>query len=88
MFNILNDNVHYFSNYFVYTKETHKYCTRNDSKLHCELIPKTNNGFTTFYYRGIKLWNSLPMNVTNSTELTTYKTNLKRHILCIQNESL
>jgi len=23
------------------------------------------------------------MNVTNSTELTTYKTNLKRHILCI-----
>ena len=60
------------------------YNTRNDRNLH---IPKLNLEFTKkgFRYSGIKAWNDIPINIRELSSLRLLKTQLKRHLMSLDN---
>jgi hypothetical protein len=68
----------YFSDYKLFT-DVHKYETRNSNSSY--VIPKVNTkGKLTFNFHGIKLWNSLPINIRNSNSLSHFKYECKKYL--------
>ena len=68
----------YFQNNFV--KTSHNYNTRFSN--HSFVVPKVNTiTSTTFYSNAIKQWNSLPLNVKEIPNKSSFKSKLKKHLL-------
>lgn len=77
VYKIINGSVPlYLKNFVKRRSDVHYRSTRNSHNLD---IPKCRTSFAqrSFGYRAIKLWNSLPNNVRESTSLNTFKQSLK-----------
>ena len=77
VYKIINGSVPlYLKNFVKRRSDVHNRSTRNSHNLD---IPKCRTSFAqrSFGYRAIKLWNSLPNNVRESTSLNTFKQSLK-----------
>ena len=58
---------------------SHSYNTRSSRLAY--VIPKVNTqGSHTFYYQGIKLWNSLPIFLKESNSREEFKKGCKKHL--------
>ena len=73
---------------FQYNKDYHQYNTRSHSKFHYPLAlnQSTLNAFKSV---GPRIWNSLSSDVTSSSNVTSFKTKLKRSIIityCMSNK--
>ena len=57
----------------------HEHYTRYNIRIYAH---KVNRELTknSLYFRGLEEFNSLPSDVKNSTSLTLFKSNLKKHI--------
>jgi len=82
----------YMSEHFSPVSNAHSYITRfrvsvNQSGEACSdtkrysLLGVKGFGQKTFAYQGCYLWNSLPLFVKNSTNVSAFKSNAKKHLL-------
>ena len=75
---------HYMLNKCVKVNTQHSYNTR--SSHYNFVVPKTHGKLTiTFYYNGIKRWNSLPDDIKTVTQTVDFKHKVKRylsHMIC------
>ena len=69
-----------FSHYFASNSQFHTYNTRNANDL---LTPLYNLDISQHFikYKGIFIWNSLPINLRNCSTLMTFKSKLKAHLI-------
>ncbi len=81
---VLNSLPPVFKNYFTCSNEIHTHATRNTTKLHVRQ-PLNENGKKMIKYFGAHIWNMLPESVITSPSLPSFKKNLKRHYLNLQN---
>ena len=56
------------------------YSTRSSS-MNCNILSMKGCESTTFYYSGIKDWNSLPESVKNCNNKNRFKTNVKKYLM-------
>ena len=77
--NILNNKCPDYMHKF-FTKELSSHSTRSSSMNYN--IPSIKGcESTTFYYSGIKDWNSLPESVKNCNNKNRFKTNVKKYLM-------
>ena len=70
----------YLSDKFATRPRVHSVNTRNNHKLSISRY-KSAAGQRTFFHRGVTLWNSLLCSVTDNKTLTSFKRNLKNHLV-------
>ena len=73
----------YFRNYFTNIQSIHDIGTRQSQKgdlfaLHCNT---TQYGLRSIHYTGVRLWNSLPCEIRDSSSLPVFLKRIKTHIL-------
>ena len=69
----------YLSEYFVETSDVHQHFTR--SSIDNFVIPSVSGAAaTTFYYSGIKDWNSLPLDVKQKRSFNGFKCAAKQYL--------
>ena len=66
-----------FNNTFLRRNQVHGYDTRNVSSFHA---PKCRTNIS-FQYQGPLFFNSLSPDIVNSVSVSTFKKNLKKHLL-------
>ena len=54
--------------------------TRNGSDVHID-YRRTAAGQKTVSVSGAKMWNSIPINITNSNTIVTFKSHMYQHLL-------
>ena len=79
IYNILNNKCPDYMHKIV-TKELSSHSTRSSSMNYSILSIKGCES-TTFYYSGIKDWNSLPESVKNCNNKNRFKTNVKKYFM-------
>ena len=67
-------------NLFVTNSQIHNYGTRTASNYRTHLC-RTNLKQFTILYQGPKIWNSLPVSVTRSSNLLSFKTKMQEFLL-------
>ena len=72
--------LHCFLNLFVTNSQIHNYGTRTASNYRTHLC-RTNLKQFTILYQGPNIWNSLPVSVTRSTNLLSFKTKMQEFLL-------
>jgi hypothetical protein len=80
VFNIFNGTSNsYISNNFRLFSDVHRYNTRNSESNF--ILPKAKGqACNTFYFTGIKEWNSLPIQIKSLTNSTSFKSAIKTHL--------
>ena len=73
----------YFRNYFTKINTIHRINTRQSMKndLYAVSCNTTQYGLRSIHYSGVRLWNSLPMEIKDSNTLSNFKRKLKHHYL-------
>ena len=66
----------FFNGYFIQNNEVHHYNTRNSNKLHVN-YSRTNYVKHTIVNKGVKIWNSLDKETSNTMFYSTFKKKLK-----------
>lgn len=76
---------HYFIDKIISFQTNHDHCTRfkADNKITTPLL-KTSFCQRSFLYRGILLWNSLPIDLRSCVDLDRFKMLLRKHLLSLQ----
>ena len=69
-----------FSDYFTQSNSLHHYSSRNYLNLNLPLLRLGTNQ-KNVKFTGAKLWNSLPIQVKTTSTFSSFKSQLKRHIL-------
>ena len=69
-----------FDNLFSTHQQIHTYNTRNAAN-YCSHYCRTNIKQFTILHQGLKVWNSLPRNLTLSSSYPSFKTSLKKFLL-------
>ena len=72
----------YMSDFFTYARDINERPTRNADigNLYVPMVFKQTFK-QAIQYTGSKLWNTLPLDVRNSSTLTQFKNSLRKHIL-------
>ena len=82
MFDVLNENCpSYLSNLFkMRSSDSNEYKSklRGSDQIEMQHIPKTDFFRSSFYYRGAKIWNSLPSEIKSAPTKTIFKKSLLR----------
>jgi hypothetical protein len=83
MFKLIKyDNVPFFTNYFCKISALHNHCTRSaENNFRSTTKPKTEFARNSFNYRGVSLWNDLPISLKDESSYYVFKTKLKEHLL-------
>ena len=73
----------YFYGYFTSIERMHNIGTRQSIRgdlfaLRCNT---TQYGLRSVHYSGVRLWNSLPLEIRNSNSLSSFRNKLKKHLL-------
>ena len=73
----------YFRNYFTKINTIHRIITSQSMKndLYAVSCNTTQYGLRSIHYSGVRLWNSLPMEIKDSNTLSNFKRKLKHHYL-------
>ena len=71
----------YLSDTFMYVDEYQPYRTRTADTLNL-VLPRTNTSLcqNSFFFTGVKMWNSLPIHVKQGSNLHMFKNLLKYHV--------
>ena len=64
---------------FQFNEDVHSHFTRQIHKLH-NIYSRTRVRQRSMQYQGLKIWNSLPLEIKNVSGLNLFKINVKRHI--------
>ena len=72
-----------FSEYFNFTSSVHSYSTRQscNRNLYVASVNTTQYGLSSLKFTGLRLWSSLPTNITNSNSFRTFCKTLKNSML-------
>jgi len=71
----------YMKEHFIIQNSLHSYTTRFSADG-CFAVPRVGSfGKKTFSYVGCSLWNSIPSDIRNSTNIVMFKTKIKHHLL-------
>ncbi len=73
-----------FNEYFTWRNDVHSHVTHNSAKLHIRQ-PLNENGKNMLQYQGLYIWNKCLEAVINSQNVITFKKNVKKYYLAIQN---
>ena len=65
----------YLSDLFIRNSESHLRALQNTSTYLEVPMKKTNNGQKSFFYRGVKSWNALPLEVKQTSSLKVVRSN-------------
>ena len=69
-----------FWDYFLTTKSVHNYNTRHNIFQLSQV--NSNFGSRSLKFKGPQLWNRLPVDITNSKSLNSFRKNLKQYFYC------
>ena len=80
MFKIFNGtSPSYLLDHFHKMSEFHGYNTRGSSENF--IVPRVSNqALTTFFFNGIKDWNSLPSEIKSCVSFNVFKTSVKKYL--------
>ena len=72
-----------FNNTFKYVTSIHSFNTRQSSNKNLSLstVTTTQYGLRSLHFIGSKIWNSLPLNIRNTSSLSSFKNLLSNHLL-------
>ena len=86
VFNIFNkSSSSYLSDNFRLFSDVHGYNTRNSESNF--ILPRAKGqACNTFYFTGIKEWNSLPIQIKSSTDANSFKRAIKNHLSTNSND--
>ena len=78
----------YLCRQFTHSRQVHNHQTRS-SALNFNSIPVKTHGKSWFRYMAGSLWNSLPIQLKNITEIKDFKKQLRQHLfqIIVQNET-
>ena len=79
MFKHLNNLLPIQQYSFQFNEDVHTHFTRQVHKLH-NIYSRTHVRQRSMQYQGLKIWNSLPLEIKNVSSLNLFKINIKRHI--------
>ena len=81
MFKCMNNQAPtYLKIMFDKRSQIHDYNTRNNNDINLVKC-RTTLAQNSFYYRGAVVWNSLPPEIRNLSNLNTFKRNLRNYFL-------
>ena len=84
MFNSLHNSHNLpevFKDYFKSNSTVHKYNTRQSSNLHLDCVSSNVGQRQTKFYAS-KCWNSLPQELKEFTNISSFKKNIRKYLLC------
>ena len=71
----------YMGEHFISQDSVHNYSTRLSQKGGYCLPKVKSHGSKSFAFSGIKLWNDLPVELTEINRLQSFKVAIKRHLM-------